>query len=67
MLTNCDAIVIFLIYGQFGAIWKPDSDTLFAKLTLTLEVTFCLPKPKNFKHPLHTIALSKGTIFAKKC
>ena len=22
---NCDVIVIFLIYGQFAAIWKPDS------------------------------------------
>ena len=25
MLENCDVIVIFPIYGQFGAIWKPDS------------------------------------------
>ena len=25
MSENCDAIVIFLIYGQFGAIRKPDS------------------------------------------
>ena len=23
--TNCDVIVIFMIYGQFGAIWKLDS------------------------------------------
>ena len=23
MLTNCEATVIFFIYGQFGAIWKP--------------------------------------------
>ena len=23
---NCDIIVIFSIYGQFGAIQKPDSD-----------------------------------------
>ena len=22
---NCDVFVIFSIYGQFGAIWKPDS------------------------------------------
>ena len=22
---NCDVIVIFPIYGQFGAIWKPNS------------------------------------------
>ena len=25
MLGNCDAIIIFPIYGQFGAIWKLDS------------------------------------------
>ena len=25
MSANCDAIVIFLIYGKFGAIWKLDS------------------------------------------
>ena len=23
--ANCDVIVIFPIYGQFGAIWKPNS------------------------------------------
>ena len=25
MSANYDLIVIFLIYGQFGAIWKPNS------------------------------------------
>ena len=25
MSENCDVIVIFPIYSQFGAIWKPDS------------------------------------------
>ena len=25
MSTNCDIIVTIPIYGQFGAIWKPDS------------------------------------------
>ena len=25
MWENCDVVVIFLIYGQFGAIQKPDS------------------------------------------
>ena len=25
MSANCDVIVIFLIYGHFEAIWKPDS------------------------------------------
>ena len=23
--TNCEVIVYFSVYGQFGAIWKPDS------------------------------------------
>ena len=25
MSVNCDVMVMFLFYGQFGAIWKPDS------------------------------------------
>ena len=25
MSPSCEVIVIFPIYGQFGAIWKPDS------------------------------------------
>ena len=25
MSANCDVIVIFPIFGQFGATWKPDS------------------------------------------
>ena len=28
MSENCDVIVIFPIYGQFGAIHKPDSERL---------------------------------------
>ena len=31
MLENCDDIVIFLIYDQFGAIWKPDSQHIVFK------------------------------------
>ena len=31
MLVNCDVIVIFLIYGQFGANWKPDSGRMVWK------------------------------------
>ena len=29
--TNCDVIVIFLVYGQFGAIWKPNSGRIVCK------------------------------------
>ena len=31
MLENCDVIVIFPIYGQFGAIWKPDYGCIVSK------------------------------------
>ena len=29
---NCDVIAIFPIYGQFGAIWKPDSGRIVCKI-----------------------------------
>ena len=31
MLANCDVIVIFPTYGQFGAIQKPDSGCIVCK------------------------------------
>ena len=31
VLTSCDAIVIFPIYGQFGDIWRPDSGRMVCK------------------------------------
>ena len=31
MFENCDVIVIFSIYGQFGAIRKPDSGGIVCK------------------------------------
>ena len=31
MSENCDIIAIFPIYGQFGAIWKPDSRCIVCK------------------------------------
>ena len=34
ILANCDAIVIFPIYGQFGAIQKPDSEHCFHNTAL---------------------------------
>ena len=32
MSVNCDVIVIFPIYGQFGAIGKPDSGGIVCKI-----------------------------------
>ena len=34
MLANCDVIVIFSIYDQFGAIRKPDSGCMVCKTYL---------------------------------
>ena len=70
MSAICDVNVIFPIYGQLGAIWKPDSGRkkyIFIKSNLL--------SYKNSKQNIkisntassHTIALSKGTIFSKKC
>ena len=32
MLANCDVIIIFPIYGQFGAIREPDSRRITCKI-----------------------------------
>ena len=50
MSENCDVIVIFWIFGQFGAVRRPDSgilDTKSAKVTFPLIVTFCIRKTEN--------------------
>ena len=72
MPANCDVIFIFPIYGQLGAIRKPDSGRIVCKTYIfLLVVTFILQKLKtelkNLCHSCHTIVLNKGTIFAKNC
>ena len=53
MSANCDVIIVFPIYGQFGAIRKPDSERMSVKLTFSLIVTFYLTKTENrTKKPL---------------
>ena len=47
MAARCDMIVIFSIYGQSGAIRKPDSGHIVCKLTFSLEITFFLQKLKT--------------------
>ena len=32
ILEKCDVIVIFLMYGQFGTIWKPDYGHVVSKI-----------------------------------
>ena len=47
MMVNCDVIVIFLIYGQFLAIRKPDSGLIVSKTYITLILTYYLTKIEN--------------------
>ena len=35
MSENCDVIAIFPIYGQFGAIWNPDSGRIVCKIYIS--------------------------------
>ena len=64
--ANCDVIVIFLIYGQFGAIQKPDSRRIFCKTLSSLTVNW--KQKTELKHltQLPDYRLGKGTVFAKK-
>ena len=46
--ANCDEIVIFPIYGQSGAIQKPDSGRIVGKTYMSsLEATFHLTRTEN--------------------
>ena len=46
MPSNCDVIVIFQIYGQFRAIWKPDSGRIALKTFIFINSNL-LPKLKT--------------------
>ena len=47
MSANCDVIVIFLIYGQFGAIRKPDYGGIAAKTCIFINSHLYLIKTQN--------------------
>ena len=67
MSEICDVIVIFPIYDQFGAIWKPDSGCIACKTYFFIKSNLLSTKSENkTKHGSHITALSKGTILAKK-
>ena len=58
MLANCDVIVflgLFWIYGQFGAIRKPDSGRIVCKTYIVIKNNFL--SYKNWK--LKTFYLTK--------
>ena len=47
MSVNCEIIVIFSIYGQFGAIRKPGSGRIVCKTYILLIAAFYLTKTEN--------------------
>ena len=68
-------IVTSMFFFQFTANLQPYGSLIpnpwSIKLTFSLTITFYLTKTenrtKNSIHSSHTIVLSKGTTFAKKC
>ena len=44
MPANCDVSVIFQIYGQFGAIQKPDSGRIVCKTYIFIKVNLSFYK-----------------------
>ena len=44
MSANCDVLVIFPIYGQFGALQKSDFGCIVFKTYTFIIATFCLKK-----------------------
>ena len=71
MSINRDVIVIFLIYGQFGAIWKLVSRHMICKSDIFINsssffLQYMNIELKDLQHSSHTIAFRKGTISYKK-
>ena len=70
MSVNCDIIVMFPIFAQFGAIRKPDSGRIVCKTYIFISSDLLSYKSwkQNWKISYTTLTLlSKDTVFAKKC
>ena len=69
MSANCDVIVIFPIYGQFGAIWKPDSGRIVCEIYIFIDSNLVLYKngKKNIfcKKKNADISKTKGALVLK--
>ena len=60
MSANCDVIVIFPIYGQFGAIRKPVSERIVYKTYIFTNSNLFKKNWKQNQKISHNISLSKG-------
>ena len=47
VLANCDVVVIFPVYGKFGAIRKLDSGHMVCNYLFSSTATFYLTKTEN--------------------
>ena len=47
MSKNCDVIVIFRIFSQFGAVRRPVSGTESPKVMFSVITAFCFTKPER--------------------
>ena len=47
MSENCEVIVIFRSFGQFEAVWRPDSGHEPAEVMFSVTVTFGLTKTES--------------------
>ena len=77
MPTNCNVVIIFPIYGQFGAIWKSDSECMICETYIFINSNFL--SYENWKQNLtfsntalilliwvEVLFLIKNYIFCKK-
>ena len=78
MLENCDVIIIFPIYDQFGAIRKPDSGRIVCKTYVFINSNLLPHKNWKQKYKISNTAftlllwvkvlfLQKTLIFCKNC
>ena len=49
MSGNCDVIAILPIYGQFGAIRKPDSERMVCKIYIFINKNLTKPESRTKK------------------
>ena len=47
MFENCDVIVIFRIFGQFGADQRPDFEHRVSKIHFVINNNLCITKTEN--------------------
>ena len=62
MSENCDAIVVFLIYGKFGAIWKLDSGHIVCKTYIFINSKLLSYKNQINTNSLHVLAICISSI-----